>query len=161
MDDIEISEKWNRNEFIHSRMYDSSMSWWDAAYWIGLAILAWRQGEYLLTLGVGTVLYLFLTLIFKPTLLWNSLRGLSEPLVTKISEDGISVTNGSVTVFEEWSTFSKSIEKPDFYILRKRGREPYSAFRKRAFVSRADEARFRALLRSHTQSSLREDPLLD
>lgn len=160
MDEVIIEHTWTRSEFVRARYRGIRFTWFDLAYLFVSAVVGLVFSFLLLLLACWAAAML-LGYFFQPYVIWHNAIALREPRRTVINDDGFTIDSLSVTQRLPWSRFVRSKETANFYIVYPKQRAQASPFKKHVFASPQDEARFRSLLRKHTNASLKSNESLD
>ena len=155
-----IEHTWTRSEFVRARYRGVRLTWFDVAYLAVTVVVGLVLKILLFVLAIWAAATL-LAYLFQPYVIWHNAIALREPRCTVINDDGFTVNSSSVTQRFPWSRFVRSKETANFYILYPKERTQASPFKKHTFANSQDEARFRSLLRAHTNASLKSNELLD
>ena len=161
MEPVVIRGKWTRKEYVRAyrRWYRvQRVDWIYLAFMLFLGILAHEILQFLIA---GLVLSLLGIAWVTPNGVWLKNKSLREEGITTVDDNGISRVRPSSSTQIDWTDFKSSREFKDFYIVRPRSGRSSAIFRKRSLTSSHDEARLRAFLRAHTESSLRPNSQLD
>jgi hypothetical protein len=162
MESVVTQGKWNRKDLSRSLRLSYRFKFNDAIFIGGFLAIGWALHQILLFGILAIILNISINTWLGSILAWTLAKKVREHKVTTVSDEGISTVGESFSAQTPWSAFAKSKESTDFYILQKYQRGLFDTFfRKKAFTSRSDEARFRSFLRLHTDASLLADPILD
>ncbi len=160
---IVIETQYERSEFIRIQRRRVRPRISDLAipvYWI--AMIEFFQILWI-TITACMIIFLFLIQMVSsnfvmPAKTWKSGIGTQEHRTTTFSDDGIEQSSPSLTWKQDWSRYKKSSEDSKYYLLKGSRSVVNFCCRKSSFATPEDEARFRALLRKHTDSSVSLDP---
>ncbi len=128
---------------------------------VALTVIGGRIGPFLCGLGAVYVLYALWFSRAMPKRSWKRLRGRDGPRRLVFSEEGVSTHNDGGDRSEPWALYRFVSERDGWYLMGRRRRSPDVFVPRRACSSPRDEAVFRALVRSHTRSSLVANAALD
>jgi YcxB-like protein len=159
MDDVVVEYIWTRDEWIKGVRRSARVTIYQALWVLIIAVISIFVHIFVFALALGVVLWILLW-ILGPIFSWKRVAGIQESRRVVFADNGITTTTSSKTWTVPWSTFSRSKETADYYLLF--GKRPAaSPFKKSIFPCPVDEARFRSLLRSHTRASLNPNTRAD
>lgn len=161
MNEVRLEGKWERVEFLRARRHEYHVRLWDFSYVALFIILGYLTHTYLLCIVWLIVSYPIIVFYIFPLREWNNSRGIKDEKTIIVNDEGISIVGATFSIKDDWSTYPRSKETSEFYFLRHTNRRSLFIFRKRSFATPLDESRFRAMLRTHTNSSLQENEALD
>ena len=117
--------------------------------------------QIVITLFFCVVVIPFAVFYLRPMRTWRINPEIHNNIVYTVNEAGIKAVSNKFEVREEWSSYSRSRETAEFFILRRSDVRRNEALPKRWIINSRDEAKLRSLLSEHTTASLRHDALLD
>jgi hypothetical protein len=161
LNEVRIGGKWERDEFLRACRHEYHVRIWDISYVAIFVILGYLTHTYLLFIAWSIISYPIIVFFIFPLRLWNNSLGIQDEKTTIVSDEGISMVGPTYSIKDDWSTYPRSKETSEFYFLQRSNRQSSFVFRKRSFVTPPDESRFRAMLRTHTVSTLQENEVLD
>lgn len=154
MEVISSPGKWTPAEYRHMVRREYRLRLPDLAVVPILFLYGIIFGNLLWCLVVGILVYLVCVLVLFPNVQWKRRPDFAEARTIAIDEHGISIASNSVTRKEQWASCSGSKEGGAYYVLQLRNRKPSIIILKRFFEG-PDELKLRALLRAHTEATLR------
>lgn len=161
MEDLIVEYRWTRSEFYRAVRKSARVTYLEGLFILVAAALSIFFHIVIFSVLFCIVLWALLSYVLRPLLWWKKVPGMKELRQVSFSDKGITTATTSRITAVAWSRFDRSRETSDYYLIIRDKSSVAIPFRKSIFVNSVDEARFRSLLRIHTNTSLRPNAELD
>jgi hypothetical protein len=159
MDDNEvvIEGTWTSAEMGRAARHAYLIKPHDVALLAFLLLVGVALHQFLIFLFCCVVVFPIAVFYLRPMHTWRINPEVHNNIVYTVNEDGIKAVSNKFEAREEWSSYSRSRETAEFYILRRSDVRRNEVLSKRWIKNSRDESILRTLLSEHTTASLRHD----